>query len=178
MDRKTINIILIILFVAGILMLGYFILSRNKDKTANWTIYRSDEYGFEVKYPPTWGLLYPDDGSDIHLTNYPTGEAGTNPDEVIIEIQAFRTKPSNIDLFAFAESQLSPSDETGPTGELTKTDLHGLSVIKIDHSGGEGADGPGYYIEKSPDKFFYVLVYGQTFAETADRIVSTIKFIE
>ena len=28
-----------------------------KDETADWKIYRNDEYGFEIKYPPDWFLL-------------------------------------------------------------------------------------------------------------------------
>lgn len=149
------------------------------DETVNWKIYRSEKYGFEVKYPPTWDLPYPDDGSDIHLASSPAGERGQKPGEVVVEIQAFHTKPSNVDLLSFIKSNfLAKEGELGASGELTKTNLYGLSVIKVEHAGGEGPDGPRYFIEKGSDKFFYILVYGKAYKQMVSKIISTIKFVK
>jgi hypothetical protein len=154
------------------------VFKRSRDITANWEIYKNVSYGFEVKYPSAWELISPVDESDLRIANYPVEDLSTNPDKVVIEIVSENAKPADIDLLSFVKNQIAQPGEMQPSGNLIATELDGLSLLKIDHSGGDGPDGPGYYIEKSPTEFLFVLVYGESNAQTVNKIISTIKFVK
>lgn len=178
MDQKNINILLIISLIVIVVVFGFMIFRRSRNITANWQIYKNVSYGFQIKYPSAWELVPPIDESDLRIANYPMEDLSTSPDKVVVEIVSGNTKPADIDLFSFVKNQIAQPGEMQPSGNLVATKLNGLSLLRIDHSGGDGPDGPGYYIEKSPIEFLFVLVYGDSNAQTVDKIISTIKFIK
>lgn len=48
----------------------------NSVDTANWKTYRSDQFGYEIKYPPTWRAIHPGTGGDVWLSEPPLGRNG------------------------------------------------------------------------------------------------------
>lgn len=147
------------------------------DGTSNWRIYRSEEWGFEVKYPGSWFLNDPGNtGEDIHLSNLVMDDRQKNG-QVVIEVQAFHTKPVG-DFETYVRNYVSaPKTESGPSGSVTEVTSWGNVAFQVEHSGGFGFDGPGYFIEKDPTHYVYVLVYGDVERETIQQILSTFKFI-
>ncbi|HOF50377.1 MAG TPA: hypothetical protein PLH22_01715 [Candidatus Colwellbacteria bacterium] len=177
MNQRTINILLLILLVVVVVVFMIMVVRRSLDPTAGWSRYENVSQGYSIKYPSSWGPVDPIDESDLLLSNYPEGDQ-MEADRVVIEISGLNAKPADNNLISFIRDSLAEDGDMRPSGNLVATEINGLQVLKIDHSGGDGPDGPGYYIEKSPTEYLFIAVYGTDYAETAENIVSSFRFLK
>ncbi len=51
---------LVVLIIAALIVVGvagYYFYKTSVDETADWKVYRNEEYGFEMKYPKDWKII-------------------------------------------------------------------------------------------------------------------------
>lgn len=144
------------------------------DPTAGWKSYTSTKNQYSFRYPTTWVFdnLSQETGDDPHLRNI-AGESREVPGQVVVEIQATHIRPAGKSMRTIAEESMNP-DGMAPSGTLTDVTLGTIKALKVQHSGGDGPDGPGYFIPKTDTSYFYVLVYGNSDLVTVEKILSTI----
>ncbi|HOB89922.1 MAG TPA: hypothetical protein PKG74_01145 [Candidatus Colwellbacteria bacterium] len=175
MNQRTINILLLILLVVVVVVFTIMVIRRSMNPVAGWRTYENASQGYSIKYPPSWGLIDPIDESDLLISNYPEGDQ-TEADRVVLEIPGINTKSADNNLLSFIRDRIAAGGDMRPSGNLVATELHNLQVLKVDHSGGDGPDGPGYYIEKSPTEYLFIAIYGTDYAETVENMVSSVRF--
>jgi hypothetical protein len=159
------------------LLLDYFEGDIHKSADAStWKTYRNEQYGYEIKYPIHWNMT--SSPEDIHLNSRDLTIDERSP-FTSIEIQVNRTKPKNMDIYSYAQTQLRKPGQDGlgsPGGNLIKTTFNGYPAVKAEFHGGEGPAGPGYFVQRNATSYVYILVYlGSNESET-DQILSTFKF--
>ncbi len=151
--------------------------SASSNLTSGWKVYRSTAYHYEVKYPPTWTLEVSDnEGKDVHLRNNTDRERVTQAMEIQVHNNS-ENEGGDPFLQLKGKHYLEPEGLDGG-GTLTHFTLNGKRAIKVQYGGGEsiGFEGPGYYIEKDANSFFYVFVSSRrpVHFSTAEKILGTL----
>lgn len=144
-----------------------------------WKTYTGSNYKYTFQYPSNWIFEGQEDDRDPHLSNFTIEDRPKNG-QVVIEIQADGTKDASVSLMDAFKSYTGYDSNPGmnASGKITETSINGHKVIMVERSGGDGPEGPGYFIERDSTRFFYVLVYGSAEKATVDRIVNSISFIK
>jgi len=166
---------------------------KEKDETADWQIYKNEEYGFEIKYPQDFNIQENDDA-----VTFCGGEAtqfcGIQGASYHPEIYLFKLKKdgSRKDLysFAFGDDEL-PKSDYWPFGKHPDTINCQVVSIKVADNSGKLWDcdyGTGYgqlvaFWQGQEDNFFYLMdvsLYDKfpTLRNTFDQILSTFRFLE
>ena len=204
-SKILILVILVILIGGGIFTWQYFGTPEEEvktpeemteDETANWKIYRNEEYGFEIKYPLE---IWPYDKEGVKLTFSPI--EGIKDYVVVIQESHFAELKNTYSPFPFYGGlgiKVIKSPQKDPVEEL-KEEMQAshlseeyiaqkiqeviigknISATKVDLSNNK-FEGYNFYIKKegdiivisfdSPGKIYYL--------EMFDQILSTFRFLE
>ncbi len=154
-------------------MISTFEVGEEKDETADWQIYRNEEYGFEFKYPETFNL-----DTNLILHDW-TKDSVTSPGEFYYKAGQNRWKNRMVHRVNYTKGDLCISpDDIAP---VTDYDLSQINCViyQVDSN---------YVIKYSnPDSVDYILGLNKgevifTFDKTNDflfdQILSTFKFTE
>jgi len=148
------------------------------DPTANWKTYQGTKWGFELKYPPTWGFKEPT-SSDKFLYLFSNGRSdGPGPNPFIYITQTIKPLDSSFAEFATQGS----NEEIKKNFTYVKTSINGYSAFKT--SGlPSGSGSLDYFL--TPDGKSYVILGlspyngpGTEIEKVFDQILSTFKFLD
>ncbi|XOB42014.1 MAG: hypothetical protein ACKKMS_01395 [Candidatus Nealsonbacteria bacterium] len=207
MDNRAFSkiwiIVILTAFIAGgILTWQYFWFPEKKaevseeiigDETADWKIYKNEEYGYEIKYPKDWELTSwdPEFGWQVE-----SGEVSLRDVRLIKHIDAFHSAEIIINALDPGEKAMSEMKEMmGIMGNEIKTEtgqIGGLEASKVIFQE-KSFEGNGVIIYKKDgawllptDNLFYMFGFEveeerEEFNENLliiDQIISTFRFSE
>jgi len=193
----TLSILLIALLaviVGGTLVYKYYLVPEEKpsagevpgepqDETADWKTYRSEKYGFEVKYPPDWKVV---DGG-VHYFGFDKRDfdvcfgLGCMAPGIVIELH------SNDNIETFWLWEVIQEGELPPTIKVIKKEVVTIRNREITKALLEQANGwqEWYYLFDSPEIKGFTLFSANTakrdqivYDLIAEKMLSTFRFIE
>ncbi len=163
------------------------------DPTASWKVYRNDNFGFQLSYPPEWDLklgagqaflfqafLKKEDGSQRPV-EMPGGTTITPYYQILVSIQ---NNPKNLSAKDFYLKDFTPEARKDAERGLEEINVAGEKAIKYQEAVGPSS-GLATTVSVSHDSKIYQLSYGaiahkathEKYLTIFNTILSTFKFI-
>ena len=187
-SKIWIMVILVALIGSGVLMNKYYFDTQTDDKIADWKTYKSEEYGFEFKYPKSWHIYknydiiaistYPEDTLEIpsayglitinHRINITL-------DKLLETYKGLTEHPESSNIF--------PGSKEFLFEDITMDDI---KIHKITAIPKENIDEKGivYFIPDKNNQNFFQFIgtfkgnKKEKYAQNFEQMLSTFKFIE
>lgn len=142
-----------------------------QDETANWKVYHSEKYRFEVKYPADFPIETGQNGPNNSIfglyLNYvrPTTDGGGPSKYLWISIEPKRTATTCANMNGKSSGTIS---------------ISGINATKCIIEGSYFGEGQGLYIEVQHGSYIYGFIadYYDKNKTTLDKIISTFKFTQ
>lgn len=150
----------------------FFIVSKTmEDETANWKVYRNEEYGYEIEYPEGWPV------NDKDLKHVVFGNIPYEPSAGSINVTI---ENKNLSL-SLNEHKNNFPDGCPQEEEVTLTNFRAIKVICIEPFAGQEVI--SYFIEKNDNKGYWVYTINffkgrEELNQIFNQMLSTFKFIE
>ncbi len=145
---------------------GVVPISKNENDVSKWNVYRTDQYGFELKFPG-YGKV-----NDAYFGNtyaFAVGVTSTNwGDGAVVVID--HGNIGTMTLSEFVAKDLGGQGESGAT--VKEAELNNYKGVSV-----KGKNKTGYYLLHNLDVYEIYKTSGVA-AGDADRIISSFKFIE
>jgi len=161
-----------------------------KDETADWQIYKNEEWGLEMKYPTDWNLSDLSEIEDFRCVVLKSPDYKVKSAEKITFVEIEKGASITIDV-SYNPNKLSPREwlEWEKSADYTDTDYYiytDLSVIDNQPALQHRTNGRNSLIitRVSKDSYIYTILMGssmeeeESMREVLNQILSTFRFLE
>ncbi len=168
------------------------------DETADWKTYRNEEYGFGVRYPPSWSfdakkalsVNLPDQSRNFIQVNISNGVKGRQDESmsrcqpriaaIVYQIGKLRDNQKNFEEFVNFQIE---NPERGPPPvvkpKLIPATIGGHNALKIEEVV-DNCEAEFYYVDQDADNYTTIsfIVEENNDKLVIDQILSTFKFLK
>src|SRR3989344_3025033 len=197
----------IISFGITIAIIGYFILTTKQnqqkltpspiltqpsptpsDKTENWPMYHSDEFGFEVNYSPAYRMTevsskdtYPEMNYESHISSFQKGLRFVGQNQQLfcstVEILIYNNEGGSLDEWLQIHSEVTRG--FGRSDKVTQNDVQ---FYRYSYPAGDLVPGNMYVAANAKGYIFQINILanlsGYESAQECGNILSTFRFID